>query len=211
MGLPSGAVGRDVDRFPNARQADREWWSELWPDPGSVLADLGLDADESVADVGCGDGYLTLAIAETVAPAPVYAVAVDGTLLDEVEVGALERGIENVTTISGDARSLASLLPDPVDVVLVANTFHGVEAPAALAEQVSRSLSPGGRFVVVNWHDVPPEETTVLGEPGGPPAARRMTMEETRSVGKTAGFRAIEEVDLPPYHYGIVFKREHDR
>jgi SAM-dependent methyltransferase len=203
-------VCRDVERFPNTRQPDRDWWTELWPDPESVLADLGLHEGDSVADVGCGDGYFTLAAADLVAPGRVFAIDVDGTLLDEIEAAALDRGVENVTTVSGDARSLASLLPEPVDVVLVVNTFHGVEAPTAFAEQVSRSLRPGGRFVVVNWRDVPRGETTVPGEPRGPPSDRRMGRTVTRSVVTPAGFEAVRDVDLPPYHYGLVFKRGHD-
>lgn len=209
--MSAGALARAVDRFENTRQPDRDWWRELWPDPESVLRQLGVEAGVTLADVGCGDGHFTLPAAELVAPAPVYAIDVDGTMLDEIEARAVERGVENVVTVSGDARELSSLLPERVDVVLVANTFHGVEAPTAFAEQVSRSLEPGGRFVVVNWRDLPPGETTVLGEPRGPPAATRQTPEETRSVVAPADFEVVRDVDLPPYHYGLVFGRSHDR
>lgn len=199
-----------MDRFRNTRQPDRGWWRELWDEPGEALDEIGLDAGTSLADVGCGSGLFTLPAAERVAPATVYAIDVDGTCLDEIDAWAIERGLDNVTTVSGDARALASLLPEPVDAVLVASTFHGVEAPTAFAEQVTRSLRPGGRFVVVNWRDRPPEETTVLGQPRGPPRPQRMTPAETRSVVGPAGFTAVREFDLPPYHYALVFKRSHD-
>lgn len=199
-----------VDRFPNTRHPDGDWWAELWPDPEGVLRKLGLEAGRSVVDVGCGDGHFTLPAAEIVAPATVYAIDVDGICLDEIEAHALERDVENVTTVSGDARSLADLLPEPVDVVLVANTFHGVEAPTAFAEQVWRTVNPGGRFVIVNWRDVPPSESTVGAEPRGPPWDRRLSPAETRSVVRPAGFEAAAEIDLPPHHYALVFAREHD-
>lgn len=210
-GLSSRVLGRPVDRFPHTRQPDGTWWRELWPEPAAVLRDLDVEAGDSLADVGCGSGHFAIPAAEVVAPAPVYAVDVDGTLLDEVEAMALERGVENVVTVSGDARVLASLLPERVDVVFVANTFHGVEAPTAFAEQAYRSLRPGGRFVVVNWRDVPPEETPVRGEPRGPPAEVRTTPRETRSVVEPAGFDVRAEVDLQPHHYGMVFGRSHDQ
>lgn len=210
-GLSAGRLSRAVDRFENTRPADRDWWRELWPEPEAVLREFGVEAGTSVADVGCGDGHFSIPVAELVAPASVYAIDVDGTMLDEIEARALERDLENVVTVSGDARELSSLLPEPVDLVLLANTFHGVEAPTAFAEQVSRSLRPGGRFVVVNWRDLPRGKTTVLGEERGPPPELRMTPEETRSVVAPAGFEGVREVDLPPYHYGLVFRRSHDR
>ena len=209
--MSDGRVSVPVDRFQNTRQPDRDWWRELWPDPAAVLCDLGLEAGDSLADVCCGDGHFAIPAARIVAPAPVYAIDADGTMLDEVDARAVELGLENVVTVSGDARALSSLLPERVDAVLIANTFHGVEAPTAFAEQVFRSLRPGGRFLVVNWQDRPATETTVLGEPRGPPAELRMAPDETRSVVAPAGFEPSDEVDLPPYHYGLVFRRSHDR
>ena len=210
-GLSRGPVGWAVDRFQNTRQPDPDWWRELWSDPAGTLGTLGVDAGTDLADVGCGDGHFAIPAAELVEPGTVYAVDVDGTMLDEIEARAVERGIENLRTVSGDARELASLLPEQVDVVLVANTFHGVAAPTAFAEQVYRSLRPGGRFVIVNWRDAPPGDTPVAGEPRGPPADLRMTTSETCSVVAPAGFEVDREVDLPPYHYGLVFRRGHDR
>jgi len=40
-------------------------------------------------------------------------------------------------------------------------------------------LKSGGRFVVVNWHQRPREETTILGEPRGPKTDLRMSPEQT--------------------------------
>ena len=200
-----------MDRFENTRRADGESWHELWPEPGETLRELGVESGTVLADVGCGDGHFTIPAAALVTPATVYAVDEDGTLLDEIEALAIDRGVENVVTVSGDARELSSVLPERVDVVLIASTFHDVEAPTAFAEQAFRSLRPGGQFVVVNWRDRPPEETTVQGAPRGPPPELRMTPAETRSVVAPAGFEAVREVDLPPHHYGLIFRRSHDR
>lgn len=200
-----------MDRSQNARRPEGDWWRSLWPDPGGVLRDLGVEAGQSVAAVGAADGHFALAAAEIVAPAPVYAVDLDGVWLDELEARALDRGVETLTTVHGDARVLAERLPEPVDVVLVATAFHGAESRTALAEEVSRSLAPGGRFIVVDWHDRPPAETPVDGEPRGPPRERRTTPEATRRAVEPAGFVATREVDLPPHHYGLVFERAHDQ
>jgi predicted methyltransferase len=94
-----------------------------------------------------------------------------------------------------------------VEFVLLANTFHGVPEQTALARAVAAALKPGGRFAVVNWHKRPREETTVLGEARGPRTELRMSPEETRAAVEPAGFELKNLIELPPYHYGAVFRR----
>ena len=191
-----------MDRFRNTAQPDREWWTALWPDPEGTLRDLGVE-DGTLVDVACGDGYFTLAAADLVDR--VYAVDVDPELLDRLEAAAEDAGLENVEPLEGDARALPSLLPERVEAALFANTFHGVDDREGFAGSVRESLREGGRFAVVNWHDRPPEETTVLGEPRGPPEDLRMTPAETVAAVEPAGFETVETVELEPYHYGVVF------
>ena len=197
-----------VDRFQNTRQPDWDWWGRLWPTPGETLRLLGLGPDTSLVEVGSGNGYFALPAARVVEPAPVYAIDLDGGLLAELARLAALQGIENVHPIRGDARGLSRYLAEPVDVCLLANTFHGVEEPGPLVAGVYRSLAAGGSFVVVNWHDRPREETTLDGEPRGPPPSLRLSPSATeRRVTEAADFTLVRELDLPPYHYGLVFER----
>ncbi|GAA0260415.1 hypothetical protein GCM10009000_091420 [Halobacterium noricense] len=112
----------------------------------------------------------------------------------------------NINEIYGDARNLTNLLPEPVDVVLIANTFHVVENMGGLKRQVSQSLRPGRRFIIVNWCDLPKEETTVAGTAHGPPGKLRMSVTETDEIMAEV-FDDIHEVDLPPYHYALIGER----
>lgn len=196
-----------MDRFQNTRQPDWDWWGELWPHPKRVLKKLGIQTDESLADIGSGNGYFTLPAAGFVDPASVYAVDIDADLLEELNENAEEAGLANIQCIEGDARELESLLPEPVDVVLIANTFHGVEEPATFAKQAYQSLRPDGRLVIVNWHDRPKEETPIAGEPRGPPEDLRLTPEETTQHIPTALFTNTRLVELPPHHYVLICER----
>ncbi len=198
-----------MDSFRNTGQPDWSWWGRLWPTPGATLRELGVECGTTLAEVGSGDDYLALPAARIVAPAPVYAVDLEADLLADLEDIASMQGIENVHTIHGDARNLDGILPEPVETVLLANAFHGVDDRGRLLEAVANSLRPGGSFVVVNWAERPREETTVAGEARGPPTELRVGPEETREAvlghGEFAADRALE---LPPYHYGLVFERE---
>ena len=191
-----------MDRFRNTAQPDEDWWAALWPDPTETLRRLGIDGG-TLADVACGDGYFTAPAADLVDR--VYAVDLDADLLGDLEDRARAAAVDNVEPIQGDARTLPSLLPEPAEMVLFANTLHGIDDGTAFAETVRTALAADGRFVVINWHDRPPAETTVLGEPRGPPADLRMSPSTTANAVEPAGFRTVETVDLGPYHYGIVF------
>ena len=196
-----------MDRFQNTRQPDWEWWSELWPEPKQILDKLGVSANQSVADVGSGNGYFTVPVAELVDPATVYAIDVDANLLEELSEEAAERGLSNINCIEGDARKLSSILPQRVDTVLIANTFHGIEQPTLFAEQVYQSLTPGGRLVIINWHDRSKEQTSIAGKPRGPPTNLRLTPAETREAIALVPFADLETVELPPHHYALIYKQ----
>jgi len=197
-----------MDRFRNTGQPDWDWWGRVWPTPGATLRQLGLVPGDRVVEIGSGNGYFALPAARIADPATVYAVDVDRSLLAELDALATEQGIDNITAIKGDARALSELLPEPVDFALLANAFHGIEDRTAFVEAVAAALAVDGRFAVVNWRDRPREETMIGGEPGGPPTDLRLSPEATRrAVEEASDLRLAQEVDLPPYHYGLVFER----
>lgn len=197
-----------MERFQNTGQPDWDWWGKLWPTPGETLRQLGLSTGDSLMEIGSGNGYFALPGARIVAPALVYAIDLDSEVLTELEQLASQHGIENIATIQGDARSLADHLPDPVDVALMANTFHGVQNPTSFVDGVVDVLAEGGRFIIVNWWDLPREKTTVAGEPRGPPTDLRLSAEETRkTVENESELTLRQRVEIPPYHYALIFKR----
>ena len=197
-----------MERFQNTGQPDWDWWSRLWPTPGATLRTLGIAAGDTLAEVPCGNGYFALPAARITDPATVYGVDLDESVLAELSHLADQQGIETIEPMHGDARMLAELLPERVDVVMVANTFHGVDDRAGFVREATSSLRPGGRLVVVNWRDRPRAETTVAGDPRGPPTELRMTPTATETVVvDSAEITLAARHELPPYHYGLVFER----
>ena len=193
------------DIFPATVMPDRDWWAALWPDPEGTLRALGITPDMTVLDLCCGDGWFTAPLS-LLTGGKVYALDLDPAMLDAARAEVEKAGATVLGWIEGDAMNLPALLPEKADFVLIANTFHGVPDQTELAAKVAAVLKPDGLFAVVNWHASPREETPVLGQPRGPKTEMRMTPDATRAVVEPAGFRLETVVELPPYHYGAVFR-----
>lgn len=192
--------------FPATSMPDRDWWSALWPDPVDCLRKLGIEPDMTVLDLCCGDGYFTAPLARLV-DGKVYALDLDPAMIGKAKAEVARQGGSVLRWLCGDACDIPGLVPEAVDYVLMANTFHGVPDQAGLARAVRSVLCPGGLFGIVNWHPLRREQTTVLDQPRGPRTEMRMASEAVGAVVEPVGFQCAILVELPPYHYGMAFER----
>jgi SAM-dependent methyltransferase len=190
--------------FQGTEMPTAGWWEALWPDPAGVLAAVGLRSGIDVIDLCSGDGWFTLQIAKIARQ--VTAIDIDPNLLEVAKHRLMESGMNNCKFIAGDAYEIAKLA-GPADFVFMANAFHGVPDRARLAKAVGAALKPDGQFAIVNWHKRPREETPILGEPRGPKTELRMAPEETIKSVEAGGLKLAKLVEIPPYHYAVVFQR----
>lgn len=183
---------------------DRDWWQVLWPDPSGTVRLIGVEPGMLVIDLCCGDGLFTAPMAQ-IAEA-VVAIDIDPQMLERTEARLSATGAVKSTLIAGDAYDVVDLVSAKADMVVMANTFHGVPDKARLCSAVATALKPGGRFAVINWHRRPREDTTVLGLPRGPKTELRMEPEEVVAIATPAGFSLERTIELPPYHYAVVLR-----
>ena len=194
-----------VGFFPATTMPDADWWETLWPDPGWVLVEMGVRLGMVVVDLCCGDGLFTAPLARLADH--IYAIDIDPAMLDRAQTRVAEAGATNSNFIVTDALTFNAVVPEPVDYVFLANTFHGVPDQCGLARAVAASLKPQGQFGIVNWHHGPREETVVLGHPRGPKTEMRMEAEDVAAIVEPGGLLLNRIVELTPYHYGAVFER----
>lgn len=191
--------------FQGTEMPTAGWWEALWPDPAGVLAAIGVSLGMEVIDLCSGDGWFTLQIAKIARL--VVAVDLDPALLEVARIRLTENGALNCEYRAGDAYQVATLVHRPADFVFMANAFHGVPDRPRLARAVCDALKPGGRFAIVNWHQRPREQTTVLGEPRGPRSELRLSPEQTIEAVEPSGLKLVDLVEVWAYHYGAVFER----
>ncbi|MGQ9585202.1 MAG: class I SAM-dependent methyltransferase [Anaerolineae bacterium] len=155
---------------------------DLLSPPVSVLGEAGIEPGFCVLDYGCGPGSYSLAAAELVGQSgKVYAADINPRALVRVRGIAAKRGLRNVETVHTDC---ATGLPDgSVDVVLLYDTYHDLEKPDAVLEELHRVLKPGSTLSFSDHHM---EEAQILAAVTG-----RGLFELAGKGRKTYSFRRL--------------------
>lgn len=167
---------------------------DAWQKPDLVVAALGLGPGAVACEIGPGPGVFVLRMARAVAPGGrVHAIDADPRMTALLAERAREAGLANVAIhLAEDGRGVP---PEPVDVILVVNTFHHFPEPATYLRELAALLRPGGRLVNVDFH---------AGDlPVGPPPDHRVSREQFLEAARAAGLRVIEERAFLPYQYFI--------
>ncbi len=100
-----------------------------------------------VADLGCGEGYLTMEAARWAAR--VIAVDRSEAVLRRARGFAERRRITNVVWKRGELEHLP-IGDEQVDVVMLSQALHHAEQPARAVAEAARITAPGGRVVVLD-------------------------------------------------------------
>lgn len=139
-------------------EADRDDRNEA-----STVMDLaGVKPGMSVADIGAGEGYYTVRLAERVgAKGRVLAQDIDGDALRRLGARVEKDRLDNVSIKPGAADD--PRLPErSFDRVFLVHMYHEVAEPYAFLWRIWPSLKPGGKVVVVDvdrstaQHGIPP-------------------------------------------------------
>ena len=103
-----------------------------------------------VADLGCGEGYLTIEAARWASK--VYAVDRSRTVLDRARQLASRRKVSNVVWKKGELEKLP-LGDGSVDVALLSQALHHASDPAAALREAARILVAGGRVLILDLRE----------------------------------------------------------
>lgn len=189
--------GAAAHRFENAEE-----WAKRFEDPGrdawqrpeEVIAALGLPPDAKVADVGSATGYFAVRLARAVPQGHVFGVDVEPDMARYLGERARQEGLGNLTAVLGEPAD--PKIPEPVDLVLLVNTYHHIEGRQAYFRQLLGSLTPRGRVAIIDFRK---------GQPMGPPEESRLAPEAVRREMEAAGYRFVEEHGFLPNQYFLLF------
>jgi SAM-dependent methyltransferase len=100
-----------------------------------------------VADLGCGEGYLTIEAARWASR--VFAIDRSSEVMRRGRELARRRRVANIVWKKGQLDAVP-LGDESVDVVLLSQALHHAEEPAAALSEAVRILRPGGRVLVLD-------------------------------------------------------------
>ncbi len=100
-----------------------------------------------VADLGCGEGYLTVETARWART--VIAVDRSPEVLARAQALAARRGVANIEWTVGDLEALP-LQSGSVDIALFSQALHHAADPRAALAEAHRVLVPGGRVLLLD-------------------------------------------------------------
>ncbi len=176
-------------------------WSQFF-NPPAVLRKLGLISRcGDAVDFGCGYGTFSIPAGKIIR-GNVHALDIDPAMVAATQARAQAAGLVNVRAQMRDFIADGTGLPaGGADYAMLFNILHA-EEPLTLLREAWRVLRVGGRLGIMHWRYDP---TT----PRGPSMAIRPRPEQCRSWAQQVNFRqdGPELIDLPPFHYGLVFRK----
>jgi 2-polyprenyl-3-methyl-5-hydroxy-6-metoxy-1,4-benzoquinol methylase len=106
-----------------------------------------LDAGARIADIGCGQGWSTMAIADRHPEAEVWGVDPDVASIDDARRFAAERDVD-VRFEAVDAAELAT--HGPFDAVLILEALHDMARPVEVLQAARTALGDDGSVIVAD-------------------------------------------------------------
>ena len=166
------------------------------------LADvLDIQPGDTVADVGAGDGWLSIEIANLVGESGrVFATELAADRRDAIQAAVAAAGLDNVTVVEAGEHE-TNLAPACCDAIFLRRVYHHLTDPAATNASLHAALKPGGRLAIVEI-----EFSGLLRPLRGWP---HWTDDEQVAAEVTAaGLTHVETVDWPlGAHYAAVFRK----
>lgn len=104
-----------------------------------------------VAEIGAGDGSLTLAMARHVGPeGHVYSSELSADSVQYLQNVVNEASVSNITVIEGHP-SKTNFPDECCDALFMRRVYHHFKNPSAMNQSIWNALKPGGRIALIDF------------------------------------------------------------
>lgn len=163
---------------------DEGYWETLFDVP-LTLSRFNIRQYREVAELGCGYGTFSIPVAKVIS-GKLYTFDIDPSMLARTR----ERGA-GLPIVCEQRDVMESGFGIQVDAVLLFNILH-CDGPTTLLRHAAEAA---GEILVTHWR--------YGNTPRGPSLNIRPRPEQIVEWAAELGLQACEEIDLPPWHYGL--------
>lgn len=166
-------------------------------DCATMLEQLKLRSGMVACDLGCGNGFYTLKLAELVgAEGRVLAVDIQPEMLRLMEFRAAEARIANIDSVLGTL-SDPRLPAGQLDLILLVDVYHELSHPPQMLAAIRRALKPTGVAALVEFRA---EDESVPIKP-----LHKMSKAQILKEWVPNGFKLVNEYDELPWQHMMFF------
>ena len=166
--------------------------------PDDVVANMGLESDHVVADIGAGSGYFSFRIADRVPSGKVLAVDIQPEMLQLIERQKTNTGVANIEGVLGQIDN-PNLAPNSIDAAIMVDAYHEFSHPFEMINGIYDALRPGGRIFLLEYRG---EDDSVPIRP-----LHKMTEEQVVKEMSIFGLEWTETLDFLPWQHMMIFTK----
>lgn len=167
-----------------------------------MLANLGVKRGMTIVDMGCGNGFYSLQMAEMVGKqGQILAVDVQPQMLLYLRNRMEKVGAENVTPILGSFHD-PRLPRNTADLILMVDVYHEFSHPERMLQGMRNSLKPDGLMVLLEYREEDPDV----------PIKRlhKMSKAQVDREMEANGFKRAKEFDKLPWQHMLFYQKVPD-
>jgi ubiquinone/menaquinone biosynthesis C-methylase UbiE len=160
--------------------------------------ELRLKPGMNVCDMGAGNGYHAIPMAEKVSPdGKVYAVDVQPEMIEMLKGRLVGQKITNIVPIVGLYHD-PNLPEKSCDLILLVDVYHEFSHPVHMLAAMRKALKPGGAVVLVEFRS---EDDSVPIKPEHKMSKAQINKELTAN-----GYKLAREFDGLPWQHMMWFE-----
>lgn len=189
-------------KYRESGTPEEEMWESFF-NPREVLINMKVNKNiRSLIDIGCGYGTFLFPASDLVSD-KVIGIDIDEKMIGICNEKVLESRVSNIHLINGDISKEDTIKriqkhKSSIDYITLFNILH-CEKPIDLLKDVYNILSEGGMIGIIHWK--------YADTPRGPSMEIRPKPSDIIGWAKEVGFSLIDEIEILPYHFGLVFSK----
>jgi SAM-dependent methyltransferase len=177
----------DVDEWEKKFEGESR---EIYAHREEIVASLGLEYRDRIADVGAGTGFFSELLAKGVSSnGYVWALEISPKFLDHLRKRFAKDDLPQIEVVESTDRT-TGLAESSIDLAFVCDVYHHFEYPSEMLSNLRYVIRSGGSLVIVDFKRIPDEsEPWVLEHV-------RAGQDVFRAEIEAAGFRFKEEIKI---------------